>query len=98
MAESSCALCGSEIDPDTGHTTVLTEEEQLSVGKQLDSFTYCNPCHALMQNPETASSLMSSMVEGHLRRLGVYTTPSEIERLKAKILDLALSRKTERPT
>ncbi len=98
MAESSCALCGSEIEPGTGHTTVLTKEEQSLVGKQLDSFTYCHPCHVLMQDPQTASSLMSSMIEGHLRQLGVCTTPSEIERLKTKILTLALSRKTKRST
>jgi hypothetical protein len=91
--DETCILCGSKVDPETGHTEVLTEEERTLVGNQLISFTYCSSCHKLMKDPYTASSLMSSIVEGHLNRLCVYVAPNRIDQFKSKLLNLALRHK-----
>ena len=98
MAENTCALCSVEIEPGKGHTIFLTESEQALTNKQLESFTYCDPCHRLMKDPQAAASLMTSLIESHLRRLGVYTSSSDFDRLKASLLNLALTKKSERPT
>lgn len=94
MADETCALCGSKLISGSGHTTILSEEERAILANPLESFSYCDPCHRLMLDPNSASSLLSNLIAAHLRQLGVFPTLSHIERFKAKLIALASKRKT----
>jgi hypothetical protein len=87
MSDITCALCGAGTD--SKHTTVLTDEEKALTGNTVESFTYCEPCHNIMQDPQAATSLIASLIEGNLRAFGAQPSVKDVKELKLKLLEMA---------
>lgn len=76
-----CLLC--ERETDEPQVFDLSPVERKLAGR--DQLTYCQPCYGILKDPSTASSVMISLIEVKLRKLGVAVTPETLDKYRAKL-------------
>jgi hypothetical protein len=79
-----CSLCERETSEEESKTfDDLSPAEKALLGR--DQLVYCRPCHGVLTDPASASSIMISMVEVKLRQLGIVVSPETLEKYRARL-------------